>query len=88
MEANHGDIERIILSRDDIRDIVSRMGEEITNDYRDSNPLIIAVLRGAVVFVADLMRAIDCPIDDSVISKNVRSGLTSGICVLTSSFPT
>ena len=58
----HNDIERVIYNEDEIRAIVKRMGEEITVDYADKNPLLIAVLRGAVVFTADLMRAVECPI--------------------------
>ena len=57
----HPDVESVLLSEDDIKAIVTRMGAEITRDYVDKNPLVIAVLRGAVVFVADLMRAIECP---------------------------
>ena len=81
MEASHEDIERIILSADDISDIVGRMGEEITNDYRDSNPLIVAVLRGAVVFVADLMRAISCPLelDFMAVSSYGSAAKSSGV---------
>ena len=57
------DIERVIINEDEIKAIVERMGEEIADDYEDKNPLLIAVLRGAVVFTADLMRAIKCPVD-------------------------
>ena len=57
------DIERVILNTDEIKAIVEKMGDEITEDYADKNPLIIAVLRGAVAFTADLMRAIQCPVD-------------------------
>ena len=62
MEALHPDVKDILLGEDEIRDIVARMGAEISQDYADKNPLVVAVLRGAVVFMADLMRAIDCPI--------------------------
>lgn len=63
MEQLHPDIERIIYSEDDIRDIVSRMGAEITRDYVGKNPLVVCVLRGAVIFTADLLRAITCPLE-------------------------
>ena len=61
MSQLHPDVESVLLSEDDIKAIVTRMGAEITRDYAGKNPLVIAVLRGAVVFVADLMRAIECP---------------------------
>ena len=38
------------------------MGAEITRDYKDKNPLLVTVLKGAVIFTADIMRAIDCPV--------------------------
>ena len=61
MEQLHPDVKEVLLSEEDIRGIVKRMGEQISADYAGRNPLIVAVLRGAVVFTADLMRAISCP---------------------------
>lgn len=58
----HPDISEVILSEAEIKNIVATMGEQITADYADKNPLIVAVLRGAVIFTADLMRAIKCPL--------------------------
>lgn len=62
MEALHPDVSEVVLSEQDIKDIVTRMGDAITADYKDRNPLVVAVLKGAVVFTADIMRAIKCPI--------------------------
>ena len=58
MEALHPDVSEVILSEEDIKSIVSRMGAEITRDYKDKNPLLVTVLKGAVIFTADIMRAI------------------------------
>lgn len=55
------DIESILLSEQDIKDIVARLGKELSEDYADKDPLVIAVLRGAFVFTADLARAITVP---------------------------
>ncbi|MDO4849985.1 MAG: hypoxanthine phosphoribosyltransferase [Coriobacteriia bacterium] len=62
MEALHPDVSEVVLSEQDIKDIVTRMGDAITADYKERNPLVVAVLKGAVVFTADIMRAIKCPI--------------------------
>ena len=62
MEALHPDVSEVVLSEQDIKDIVTRMGDAITADYKEKNPLVVAVLKGAVVFTADIMRAIKCPI--------------------------
>ena len=81
MEALHPDVQDVLLSEEDIRGIVSRMGQEISRDYADKNPLVVAVLRGAVVFMADLMRAIECPmaIDFMAVSSYGEGYKSSGV---------
>jgi len=81
MEAMHPDIESIVLSEEDIRGIVKTMGAQITEDYKDKDPIVIAVLRGAVVFVADLIRAIECPvsIDFMAVSSYGAEAKSSGV---------
>lgn len=77
----HPDIEEILLDEQDIKDIVKKVGAEITRDYADKNPLVIAVLRGAVVFMADIMRAIECPlsIDFMAVSSYGDGVKSSGV---------
>mgnify|MGYP001790862864 FL=1 len=77
----HPDIEEILLDEQDIKDIVNKVGAEITRDYADKNPLVIAVLRGAVVFMADIMRAIECPlsIDFMAVSSYGDGVKSSGV---------
>ncbi len=77
----HPDIQEILLSEQDIKDIVKKVGAEITRDYADKNPLVIAVLRGAVVFMADIMRAIECPlsIDFMAVSSYGDGVKSSGV---------
>jgi len=74
----HPDISEVILSREDIREIVERLGNELSDDYRDKNPLVVCVLRGAFVFTADLVRAISvpCTVDFMAVSS-YGSGTTS-----------
>ena len=77
----HPDIEEILLDEQDIKDIVKKVGAEITRDYADKNPLVIAVLRGAVVFMADIMGAIECPlsIDFMAVSSYGDGVKSSGV---------
>lgn len=77
----HPDIEEILLDEQDIKDIVKKVGSEITRDYADKNPLVIAVLRGAVVFMADIMRAIERPlsIDFMAVSSYGDGVKSSGV---------
>ena len=77
----HPDIQEILLDEQDIKDTVKKVGAEITRDYADKNPLVIAVLRGAVVFMADIMRAIECPlsIDFMAVSSYGDGVKSSGV---------
>ena len=81
MEALHPDVERVLFSKDDIAAIVKRMGDQITKDYQGKDLVLIAVLRGAVVFMGDLMRSIDCPlsIDFMAVSSYGEGAKSSGI---------
>lgn len=81
MEQLHPDVKEVLLSEEDIRGIVKRMGEQISADYAGRNPLIVAVLRGAVVFTADLMRTISCPlsVDFMAVSSYGEGAKSSGV---------
>ena len=79
-EQLHPDIESVILSEEDINQIVSRLGREISEDYVDKNPLIVTVLRGAFVFTADLVRAVTvpCTVDFMAVSSYGSGVKSSG----------
>ncbi|MFA9380341.1 MAG: hypoxanthine phosphoribosyltransferase [Acetanaerobacterium sp.] len=53
------DILKILITEDEISASVREMGRRISEDYRGKNLLLISILKGSVVFMADLMRAID-----------------------------
>lgn len=57
----HNDIQKILLTEEQIHNRIQELGRELTRDYRDKNPLIIGVLKGVVVFYADMVRRIDTP---------------------------
>lgn len=77
----HPDVASILFSEEDIRGIVQRLGSEISRDYQGKDLVLIAVLRGAVVFMGDLMRSIDLPlaIDFMAVSSYGDKAKTSGI---------
>ncbi len=77
----HPDIETVILSEQDIKDIVTRMGAQISADYKDKNPLIVTVLRGAFIFTADLLRALSvpCAVDFMAVSSYGDGVKSSGV---------
>jgi hypoxanthine phosphoribosyltransferase len=64
----------------EIAAVVARLGREITADYRDKNPLLVAVLKGAFVFMADLIRHIEAPcgLDFMAVSSYGGGTRTSG----------
>ena len=81
MASQHPDIEKVLFTQEDIDGIVSRLGEEITRAYAGKDLVLIAVLRGAVVFMGDLMRKIELPtnIDFMAVSSYGDGVKSSGI---------
>ncbi|MCA1587883.1 MAG: hypoxanthine phosphoribosyltransferase [Chloroflexi bacterium] len=57
----HSDVEEILLDADTIAARVAELGAQLSADYADRNPVLLSVLKGAVVFLADLMRSMDVP---------------------------
>ena len=55
-------IERILLSRDEIRDRTLALGEEIERDNPGADLTLLAILHGSILFAADLMRAMTLPV--------------------------
>lgn len=55
------DIKKVLINEDDLKAVVKRLGQEITNDYKGKDLLLIGILKGSIIFMADLMREIDLP---------------------------
>ena len=55
------DILKVLLSEEEIQAKVKEMGRQISEDYKDKNLLMVSVLKGSVMIMADLMRAITIP---------------------------
>ncbi len=75
------DIEKVLISEQEIKAICERLGNEITRDYLDKNLLLVSVLKGSVLFMADIMRAVkcDCKIDFMAVSSYQNSTKSSGV---------
>jgi hypoxanthine phosphoribosyltransferase len=71
---------RVLLSQEQIRQRVRDLAEEIAKDFRDQCPVLIGVLQGAFVFMADLIRQLEIPVavDFMRVSSYGRSLVTSG----------
>ena len=70
------DIERILISEKDIKKAVKKMGKQISKDYDGKNLFLVAVLKGSVIFMADLMRAISIPLNIDFMSVSSYGGGT------------
>jgi hypoxanthine phosphoribosyltransferase len=59
----HDEIGRIVISEDALQARIRELGEQITRDYAGRPPLLVGVLKGAFMFMSDLSRAIDLPVE-------------------------
>lgn len=75
------DIEKILLSEQDLEDISDRIGAQITKDYDGKEILVVGVLKGSSLFMSDLIRKINLPlqIDYMVVSSYGSSTESSGV---------
>ncbi|MBQ5320806.1 MAG: hypoxanthine phosphoribosyltransferase [Oscillospiraceae bacterium] len=76
-----GDIERVLISEEELKEKVYMLGKQISEDYKGKNLLLVSVLKGSVIFMADLMRAITIPaqIDFMSVSSYGSGVKTSGV---------
>jgi hypoxanthine phosphoribosyltransferase len=74
------DIKNVILSQEDISDIVKDLGKKISEDYKGKDLLVVSILKGSVLFMADLMReiTIPCNIDFMAVSSYGSGTVSSG----------
>jgi hypoxanthine phosphoribosyltransferase len=75
------DVKEVLIPSDKVQEKVRELGERITEDYKGERPLLVGVLRGAVVVMGDLMRHIDlpCEIDFMDISSYGSGTSSSGV---------
>ncbi len=78
MDANIG---RIVVGEDELQAMVRTLGRRITDDYQGRPPLLVGVLKGAFVFMSDLARAIELPVefDFMAVSSYGSATRTSGV---------
>ena len=71
------DIEQILLSEEQIQNRIRELGEILTAEYADKNPVIVGVLKGVVVFYADMVRQIKVPCQMDFMWLSSYSGANS-----------
>ena len=77
----YADLESILITREEISQAIKKLGEAITRDYAGKEPVMIGILKGAVLFFSDLIREIDLPLKTEfmAISSYGSSTKTSGV---------
>lgn len=75
----------VLIPEADLRARVQVLGEEITRDYAGRSLVVVGVLKGSFIFLADLVRAIDLPVEIDFIGISSYEGMrTSGVVQITS----
>src|SRR5438067_12301747 len=71
----------VVVTEDQLKARVAELGKEITADYADRPPLLVGVLKGAFMFMSDLARSIDLPVefDFMAVSSYGSATKTSGV---------
>lgn len=77
------DIQKILLSEEDIQNRIKELGKVLTEDYAGKNPVIIGVMKGVVLFYADMIRQIKvpCEMDFMWISSYAGTDSTGNLIV-------
>src|ERR671918_1679990 len=81
MSVVHEDIEQALITSEQIQEKIAHLAKQITDDYRDRDLLLVGVLKGAFVFMSDLAREIQLPIefDFMAVSSYGSSTKSSGV---------
>ena len=77
---DYSNIREVLISKEEISNRVRQLATQISADYRDKNPVLVGVLKGGWVFLADLVREmdIDCEVDFISVSSYGKGTTTSG----------
>ena len=72
------DIKKILISYDEIVDAAKKLGQQLTKDYQDKNPIFVGILKGSVPFMAELIKHIDTHIElDFMLVSSYHGGTAS-----------
>ncbi len=81
---------QILIDEKNLKTTIRKLGRRITKDYRDKRPVLIAILKGSFIFVADICRCIKIPLifDFMAVSSYGNSRASSGIVRITKDLDT
>jgi len=69
-------VKEVLFSEEVLQKRVAELGRQISEDYKDKNPILISVLKGTMYFIADLTRQMDIPIQIDFMSIGVYPGVS------------
>ena len=77
------DIEQVLVTEEQIRTRIKEMGQQLSKDYAGKNPLVVGVLKGVVVFYADMIRelTVHCEMDFMWVSSYAGTSTTGNMVV-------
>lgn len=77
----YNDIQEVLISEEEIQNKIKELGAELSKRYEGKNPLVICVLKGAFIFMADLVKTITVPLelDFMAVSSYGASTKSSGV---------
>ncbi|UKS26242.1 hypoxanthine phosphoribosyltransferase [Paenibacillus sp. HWE-109] len=77
----YSDIQEVLYSEEQIQGKIKELGDQLSSDYEGKNPLVICVLKGAFIFMADLVKQIRVPLelDFMAVSSYGQSTKSSGV---------
>ena len=73
----HDSIQRVLISEQEIKDRIAELGKELARDYADKRPVFLGLLKGVVVFYADMIRAVSIPCELEFMSVSSYAGTQS-----------
>ena len=76
----HQDIERVLISEQELAARIAELGKQVAADYADKDPIFLGILKGVVMFFSDMIRAtpIQCQIDFMAVSSYGNQTTTTG----------
>jgi hypoxanthine phosphoribosyltransferase len=73
----HADVAEVLVTEEQIRDKVRELGGKISADYSETSVTLVSVLKGSLPFMADLMRAIEIPVQIDLMEVSSYGGATT-----------
>ena len=71
------DIQQILITEEQLKRRIDELAEILTEEYHDKNPLFVGILKGVVVFYADMVRAVQIPCQFDFLAVSSYQGTTS-----------